>query len=474
MPFLTNNLDIEHYKDLFSEIWSSAVLTVSITELSEKTIPNGELVFRRDSLSETEDILYKENDFKIVRKIVENPFQLMKQISKGNLIIDGEEMSFETDFPNSTSISNFFQKGNDSKVFEDRPIFELNSLVWLKADESTQQEYEEKLEEEVNNKLKTADEPYYKVSDCEITYFDYYFSKMKDKKPKILLFADTGIRCGIDEENTLMLECPEDILNDISICIYPNRPHGENKGRKITLSDEDLEKNTNVKLEKDLELTGIETLQYSLFVGDEMLNFHRHVNQKLEITNRRVKLMEKFDQKSELVNYLEGKKPDLFEEAVLNLMAIAGYKTQWFGDTQFQIPNHSRETEELKYDEIDIIAHSPDNEILFIECTNKKISEKSDLPERMQRIVSDWDDEKEEIFMEGFTTVDSGSYTACIATPMSNEEVPEAKIENLKEEGVKVLFQEDLKNILLRSARNSDYVEISEPNLADNGFETFI
>jgi len=463
MPFLTETSEIDHYRELLGDIWNSATVTVSITELKNCSIPNGEIVFHRENLSETEEsIEYQEGSFRIVRKTFSESFKLLEELVNGNLVIDGVEIDFDVRLAGSNgNSSNFFQKGiNESKVFEDRSVFELNSLFWLEINDEVQDEYKETLDS-IGEELKTASEPYYKVSDCEIAYFSNYFSKMKDKKPKLLLFADTHIRCDIDESNRLKAKFPKELKEEIGISIYPREPHGEYKSWKVIPQEEDLEEDDLCKMIKPLELDGLETLSYSLFVEDEWMNLHRHVNEDIEVVNKRVKVLENLDQRNYLVDYLEGGDPDQFEVAVLNLMSIAGYRPQWFGDTQFKIPNNSTEVEELPYDEIDIIAHSPDNtEFLFIECTNKGLSAKSDLVERMDRITSDWETERKSVWNNGFATVQEDSFRAVIATPMSKTEASDTVIENLKSRGIDVLFEEDLKSILLKSAGNSSYIDI--------------
>jgi len=53
-----------------------------------------------------------------------------------------------------------------------------------------------------------------------------------------------------------------------------------------------------------------------------------------------------------MIDYLEGKEPDLFEFAVLNFLSNAGNQVQVFGEGKYNIPNWSREDSRIPYDEI--------------------------------------------------------------------------------------------------------------------------
>lgn len=157
--------DIEFYKDIFADFWQSAVLRVSVIELTDDIIvPNGELVFSRDSAESKSEVLYQEGRFAIHEITRDSPFGLLK------MIVEGEFPICDDDLKNSTKLISvspgMFSGDRESHVKRRRPISEINGLVRIQLGDEIKEEFERTINN-LDEELKRAKEPYYTVARCE-------------------------------------------------------------------------------------------------------------------------------------------------------------------------------------------------------------------------------------------------------------------------------------------------------------------
>jgi hypothetical protein len=460
MVSVENESDLDTFKDIFGDLWSSATVRLSVVKVEDARIPNGEIIFHRESRPEETKVPYSIEGFKIYEETVSNPFDVVRGLFHDELQVNGTPIEFEfTHFDGNTST--FFQTGVDeSRVFDDRPRSEVNTVFKSELSGELEDRYQNAVNE-IDEQIKTANEPFFDLAKCEYYYFDYHFKGKSNADPMVLVFADPEIRFEVDDENELELQFPADLADKTTIIAYPQRPYGERKGWKIPMGEQEFASTSDglATYTGHLELGELQEVYFSVYVGDKMMKHEQHYNPEIETDNDRFRIYEKYDQRRDLSKYLRGEDPNQFEVAVLNLLSIAGYIVQWFGEDSFSIPNYSRETKEPKYKEIDIIAHAPDDShIAFVECTNQQISEKTSLLDRMENITSDITGQEKIQF--GPEPQWAKSTVPCIATPQSPEQLSPQVVENLESMGIVIMDSETLVDIYQASAEQDDLVRV--------------
>lgn len=460
MTFIQTEEDLDRSRNYLSDVWKSAVLRISFIELSNGTrVPNGELVFSRERREETSQVLYNVDDFVIYEIVSQSPFELLTQILSGKIPGVEDTNEIDTDLY-SYNVSGYFQTGiEESRVQEDRPRTEFNAVIDIEITDEEDEEYSEK-REKISDLLKRAEEPYYDTGRAQDFYFEQVFAKKKND-PKILLFADPGIKYGI-EDDELELVFPEPLQDDLFISVLPQRPYGKHKGWRIDISDEDLSSTNDNRLrfEQELDLGGIENVYAVLYLGDELLDMIDYVPSGLRRSNPRFQILDSYDPKGNLAEYLEDPpSTDTFEVAVFNVLTTAGYFVHWFGETSFKIPNWTTEIPRSSDLECDVIAYPPDGtEVLFVECTVSKISNKEDILERSKAVA-------EAALEDDLISVGAGLFQTrqivpCVATPQPPSQLSEEIVEDLEDKGVEILHTERLKAILAGSQQSDDTVPI--------------
>jgi hypothetical protein len=460
MASIDNKDEFDTIKRVFNDLWSAATVRLSLIQVDDTKIPNGEIIFHRESRSEKINSRYSIDGFEIYEETVLEPFNLVNRLYDGDLRINGDTLNL--DFIHSDgNTSGVFQRGvRESRVFKDRPLSEVNTVFRPELSDRIEDEYQNVVDE-VDERIKTADEPFFDSAKCEYYYFDHHVKEKSSADPLILLFADPQIRFDVNRENELELRFPTSLADETTIFAYPQRPYGERKGWKIPVGEQQFESTGDglAIYTEQLELADLQEVYLSVYVEDELMRFERHHNSDIDKNNDRFRIFEKYDQRQDLPEYLGGKDPDQFEVAVLNLLSLAGYIVQWFGEDSFSVPNYARETNTPQYEEIDIIAHAPDgSHIAFVECTNQRISEKTSLLDRMENIASGVIDQEE---------IDLGSDSGwakdtvpCIATPQSPEQLSDQVVENLESMGVVVLDSERLVDIYTSSKNQEALYQI--------------
>jgi hypothetical protein len=267
------------------------------------------------------------------------------------------------------------------------------------------------------------------------------------------VFGKTGIEFTVTEDNTLTLVIPEEIKSQTAVGILPQRPYGAQKGWRIELAGKDLKIRDDGLLEftENLGFNEVGKAYILLFVGDEVLGFKDHYTREgdgIGSVNSRYRVFDEYDQRGMLPEYLQGGNPDVFEIAVLNALSTAGYFVQWFGESDFKVPNWSHESEELPYDEVDLVAHRPDeSQILFVECTNKRISEKESILDRTEEIAPEIREEDTEFPDFGLVESSPRKIVSVIATPQKPEQLSDQVVAELTKKGIVVLDGERLTKI---------------------------
>lgn len=447
--------DIEFYKDIFADFWQSAVLRVSVIELTDDTIvPNGELIFSRDSAESNSEVLYQEGRFAIHEITRDSPFGLLK------MIVEGEFPICDDDLKNSTKLISvspaMFSGDRESHVKGRRPISEINGLVRIQLGDEIKEEFERTINN-LDEELKRAKEPYYTVARCEEHYFEYA-SGLNNALPEILIFADTGIRATITDEAVLQVDYPSIVQDELMINVLPQKPYGVFKGWQINIEEEatEMTSDTCVRLIKEMGFSDMERVYILLFLADEQINHLEYWDTIGDKTNVRREIFDLYDADERLVQYLAGEDPDVFEIAVLNLLGTAGYFVQWFGDTNFVVPNWSDDVPGAQLNEVDIIAYHPDESyILFVECVNHGITGKADILDRVERIKARIGEEFVSI-KPGFTTV--RDCIPCIATPQTPNELNEEVISELAEKHIEILHRKRLHAMYEASIASSETV----------------
>jgi hypothetical protein len=466
MTSIEDKADWESYQEVFGDLWESATIRLSLIESEEHKIPNGEIIFHRESRTEETNTLYSINGFEIYEETVSNPFEVVQGLFNNDLQVDGSQLSLEFQHLDGNT-TGFFQTGiSESRVFDDRPRAELNSVFKPDLSDDIESAHQDAVNK-IDQRIKTADEPFFDIAKSEYYYFDHHFKGKSSADPMVLIFADPSIRFEVDDENGFTLHFPIELAEKTTIVAYPIQPYGEHSGWKIEMSEQDLEVDSDglVTYTESLDLDEIQQLYLSVYVGDKMMGYERHYNQNVPVGNDRFRLFQEYDQRGVLLDYLTGENPNQFETAVLNLLGIAGYIVQWFGETNFNIPNPPKDVPALEEDEVDIIAHSPDSShIAFVECTNQRISEKRDIVDRMESVTSGIiGEERIELGPEPQWATRT---IPCIATSQSPDDINDQVVEDLEGLGIVVLDSEDLISIYRASAEQDDLVRVG----GDPGF----
>lgn len=461
---ITGKEDVDELEEKFGDFWKSATIRVSTIEMDAgEAVPNGEIILSRDNQEKKEEVIYQVDNFKIHEKVVSDPYDLLRSICKGSLELNGIETS-ELEVIRVENSQGYFQKGiSESAVFEKRPYSEVNTKFDVNYDVE-ESEYKDEVGE-LEDKIKVHDtEPYFDLGKCESTYFDCYFVRDHRKGPKILLFGSTGLEADIVDQE-LIMRYPEELEEDLTVSILPQTPYEDTSGQRIDVESQKREDGRKI-FREELDLDGINKFFVYIYYKDIRMNVEEGKNPEITPDNERFNLLAEHDQDSRIVDYLsEEQDTDLFEVAILNLLSIAGYQVFWSGYNNFNIPNHSDDIDKAKYDEIDIVAFAPDrSSILFIECTSKNIMSKikeKNFPERVDRTSSAI---VEEEWVEGRIGLESPKrIVPCIATPQPEDRIPDT-IDEAEKEGVRVLHQDRLEDILERSINNPGTVEIRKPD----------
>lgn len=464
MTAIESRSDIKHYKSLFGDLWESAVIRLSLIEMDERLhIPNGEIVFAKDSVKEQETLLYEEGNFKIIQRAVDDPFALLEDLADGQLDgARGVDVKLFEHRPEDRFVGD-----HESRVFEPRPRSEIHAVYSVELPEDRSSDYTEEVER-LQDELQRASEPFYDIGKAEYYYFDHHFRRSTRNDPEILVFAETGIEFELDDEGGLSVTVPQVIADQTAVSVLPQRPYGAKKGWRTEFAEAELEELDGglVEYQEKLDLPGVEEAYVILFVGDEILEFEEFYNPAAVgdgpgHINSRYAVLDEYDQRNLLEEQLQGNDSDVFEIAVLNLFSIAGYQVQWFGESDLNIPNWDRRSEDLPYDEIDVIAHRPDgSQILFIECTVKRISDKDDLLDRVGKLSAgigpmDTQTGSIDLFESSHRKV-----VPVIATSMESEELSHQVVDEYNEKGIVVLDSEKLVDILELSSEQNEPVEI--------------
>lgn len=466
MTSIEDEADWESYQEVFSDLWKSATIRLSLIETEEHKIPNGEIIFHRESRTEETNTLYSIDGFEIYEETVSNPLEVVRGLFSNSLQVDGSQLSLEFRHLGKNT-TGFFQTGiSESRVFDERPSAEVNTVFKPNLSDDLERAHQDAVNS-IDEQIKTAEEPFFDLAKCEYHYFNNHFRGKSSANPMVLIFADPDIRFEVDDESEVTLSLPIELAEKTNIVAYPIQPYGEHSGWKIPMSEQDLEEDPDeLAIYTDsLDLGEIQMLYFSVYVQDKMVRYERHYNQDVSVSNDRFRLFQQYDQRSSLLDYLTGENPNQFETAVLNLLGIAGYVVQWFGDTKFNIPNPPDDVPALQKDEVDIIAHAPDgSHIAFVECTNQGISAKRDIVDRMESVTSEVIGEEH---IKPGSEIQRATYTIpCIATSQSSDEISEEVIEDLENLGIVVLDSESLVSIYQASAEQDSLVQVG----GDPGF----
>lgn len=460
MPLIQSPEDIDQSRELFSDIWKSATLRISVIETDDGVrIPNGELVFSHASREEQSTVQYEEGLFTIHEIISTSPFDLLEDIVGGRIPTANATIEIETELY-SHNVGGFFQAGIDeSRVKEDRPQTEYNAVIDIELTQEEGESFSE-TKEAIDDRLKRAQEPYYDTGRCEDYYFEYLFARRKDD-PKILLFADPQIEFGISDDE-LELVLPSSLQSEVSLSALPQQPYGEHKGWQINLTNEKLNEcdDGRLALRKELDLEGIENVYVIMYLAEEMFDLIDYTPSGAQRENPRFQILDEYDEKDHLIEYLEAPpSTDVFEVAVLNVLSTAGYFVQWFGGNSFDIPNWTSEVPQPKDREFDVIAYSPDGaQILFIECTIGEISAKEGILERSEAVATAA--LEEELISAGPGLIQTRREIPCIAVPQSEESLNDTVREDLENNGIEILYRERLKTIYAASQGTQETVSV--------------
>lgn len=466
MTSVDDEADWESYQEVFGDLWESATIRLSLIEAKDHKIPNGEIIFHRKSRTEETNTLYSIDGFEIYEETVSNPFEVLQGLFNNDLQVDGSQLSLKFHHLGGNT-TGFFETGiSESRVFDERPGAEVNTVFKPNLSDDLESAHQDAVNN-IDERIKTADEPFFDLAKCEYYYFDYHFRGKSSANPMVMVFADPDIRFEVDDENELTLHFPIELAEKTTIVAYPIQPHGEHSGWKIPMGEQDLEEDSDgIAIYTDsFDLNEIQQLYFSVYVQDKMMRYERHYNRDVSVGNDRFRLFQEYDQRDVLLDYLTGENPNQFETAVLNLLGTAGYIVQWFGDTNFNIPNPPHDVPALEEDEVDIIAHAPDgSHIAFVECTNQKISDKRNIVDRMESVTSG-------IIGEGRIEPGPEPQWAtraipCIATSQSPDDINDQVVEDLEDLGTVVLDSEDLVSIYQASAEQDGMVRVG----GDPGF----
>lgn len=463
MTGIESEADLERYESLFGNLWESAVVRFSTVELEDGVkIPNGEIIFSSKEASEQKEVLYSEGAFKIIEKTVNSPFDFLWNLVEGETVIgEGVEIEMLEHRPEGR-----FLDDREARVFEERPRTEVHGAFPVNLTSEQEDEYNTVIDE-LEHQIQRTEEPYYDIAKCEYYYFDHHFRGKAKTDPEILVFAETGIEFTVAEDNTVNILIPEEIKDQTAVSILPQRPYGVREGWRIELADEELMETSDGGLEytENLNFDEVEEAYVILFIGDEIFGFEDHYTRSGKDStgsvNTRYQVFDEYDQREKLPDHLSGDDPGVFEIAVLNALSTAGYLVQWFGESDFKIPNWSRESEGLPYDEVDLIAHRPDgSQILFVECTNKRISEKESILDRTEEIASVIREENPDLADIDLFESSRRKIVPVIATPQMPKELSDQVVAELTEKGIVVLDGEKLNEIYNLSADQGDPVKI--------------
>lgn len=472
MTAIESESELDLYESIFGEFWESAVMRLSIIDVNEDLqVPNGEIVFQQEEADKLEQVLYSEGPFRIIEKTVENPFSLLRSLSNGEL---AESAGVDIELLQYSPEQRFLNQ-RESRVLEPRPRTELHSVFTVEMPDDVEDAYKETVDE-LNEQLKRASEPYYRLDRCEDYYFDLHFRGKDTESPEILSFAETGIEFEIDSQHRLTTVIPELIVNDTAVSVLPQKPYGARKGWRLNFEDLEPEQRRDGLVEfcKQLDLDGVDRSYIILFVDGEVLEFIEHPERGAILSddypvNTRYRLLDEYDQRGKMVRYLQGEEPNAFEVAVLNTLSTAGYLVQWFGDKPFDIPNWDRESKSLPYDEVDIVAHRADgSQVLFVECTNKRISEKESLLDRTEEIAAVLREEDPDLVDLELIEQERRKIVPVIATPQMPEELNDQVVAEYNEKGVVVLDGEKLTEIYRVSSDQTDPIRVDiDPEMWD-------
>jgi hypothetical protein len=426
------------------------------------SIPNGEIILSEEELEETEEVLYSEDGFKIVELSVNDPFDILWDLTEGESFIgEGVEMEMLDHRPEMR-----FGDDREGRVFESRPQTEIHAVFAVELPSGLEDEYYAVVDD-LEYQIQRANEPYYDIAKCEYHYFDHHFRGKAKADPEILVFAETRIEFTVGDDNSTSVVIPEQVVEQTFVSILPQRPYGSREGWRLDLADEDLEEigDGRLRFVRQFDLEGIDRAYIILFVGDEIFGFKDHFPSSQGSpsgpVNTRYQLFDEYDQRNKLSDYLQGDTPDVFEIAVLNILTTAGYHVQWFGESDFNIPNWSRESEGLPYDEVDMVAHLPDNsQVLFVECTNKRISEKESILDRTEEIASVIREEPEDLSEIDLFESSSRKIVPVIATSLMPDELSDQVVAELTDKGIVVLDGQKLTEIYDLSADQETPVNI--------------
>lgn len=458
MPFIVDRQDLEWYRDKFGDVWKSAQITVSTVEIGDTQIPQGELIFSRAQQETYCQTKYREGEFSIQQLVTDSPFGLIKEMINGKIPKINGGIQVECDLYQRNPAT-FFQ-GNlpEGLVNTNRPQLEVNAALDVSLPESLEDEYSDVVDD-LDDRVMRADEPYYSIGQCEEYYFDILFRVERDR-PKLLLFADPGMKFDITDQGELLLEAPTGLFQDLFVSILPRRPSGEYKGRRIIPEENKLKSldEGRSRYSVELDFDGIDELFALLYLNDRMMSMLEHYPGEVVPENPRYEIMEAYDQDDRLFDYLEGNDPNYFEIGVLNTLSTAGWVVQWYGDDGFKIPNFSKEVPRAEFKEIDLIAYHPNGtQILCIECTNTDISNKEQIIDRTAEINS----EIQEYIMSNEITLETyPNMVPCIATPRSREELSDDIVQEFEQKDIKILDCERLKTIYRTCANSSDTISV--------------
>ncbi|MCU4971156.1 hypothetical protein OB955_00185 [Halobacteria archaeon AArc-m2/3/4] len=455
--------ELKRYESLFGDLWESAIVRFSTVKLEGGIkVPNAEIVFTEEELEQREEVLFSDGAFKIMERTVNSPFGLLWDLVAGETVVgEGVDIEMLEHRPEQR-----FRDDREGRVFEGRPRTEIHAVFTVELSSSQEDEYKTVIDE-LEHRIQRAEEPYYDIAKCEYYYFDHHFRGKAKSDPEILVFAETGIKFTVSGDNTVNVVIPKEIKDQTAVSILPQRPYGARKGRRVEFADENLQEIDGGRLKYTVnpDFGEVERAYILLFVGDEVLGFKDHHTRNREgdssFVNSWYQVFDEYDQRDTLSDYLQGDNPDVFEIAVLNVLSTAGYLVQWFGESDFKIPNWSRESEGLPYDEVDLVAHRPDgSQILFVECTNKRISEKESILDRTEEIASVIREEDPDFGGIDIFESSHRKIVPVIATPQMPEELSDQVVAELTEKSVVVLDGEKLTEIYNLSAERDDPVKI--------------
>ena len=464
MTSIEQESDIDLYESLFGDLWSSSILRYSILRLEEDIhIPNGEIIFTSEEGNKSEEVLYSEGEFEIREKQIPKTFDLLREILGCKYDI-GTECKFKMEKRRPEQI---FNNEPQSRVFKKRPYTELHAVFEPERYDDYIDEYAEKAEE-LQEELQRAQEPYYDISRSEYAYFTHHFRNSSKSEPALLLFAETGIELNISmEEGTVTVVIPPEIKSETALCYLPLRPYGKKKGWRVNLKDENLSETDDGRLKfvDQPDLEGINQTRIQLLVGEELIRIEReNIPSKIagqDLLNPRYRLMNEYDQSNYLESYLTGESGD-FELAVLNVFSAAGYFVQTFGDSKFNIPNHSENKNKTQYKEIDLIAHHPNQEyVLFVECTKKGIFKKKDIISRVTNIANEVFNLEPNTERSVSSMSANASIVPIVATCQNLDQIDDNVISEMKDMGIRIIDGETLKEIYKKCAGEDGTIEFA-------------